>query len=280
MRAQAEVLLRAVRWEFVRVTGLRSPWVVGGVAVAANALTSLGIASFLAYGPAPAGGYSAKDAATLILSSPPFAALGAGVLGAMVGGLDHRHKLEELTLLVSPRRRPMLMGKVIAATALAVCVAVVGIVCAGIVVGVIGSPMGAPQLGVAFWTTVAVGQTAKVLAWGLAGVLVGVSTRSQTAAIAALVLGSSLAEPLVKSAVLVAPHGWWSSVPQLLPFAAFSGLVPTGSGAGSIFAPGATLTVAASVAVTAGYLVVLLVAADRSVVARAATGPSSSVLVA
>jgi hypothetical protein len=280
MHAQAEVVMRPLRFELRRLRGLRSIWTIIAVTTASSLVVTAAVAWFLTYAPAPAGGYSRADAATLTLSGPPFAALGAGILGAVIGGVDHRHRLNELSLLISPRRWALLCGKVLAASLVVGGVALVGLASALAVMLTIGLPDGDGRIGLSFWGPLVVGQTAKVLAWGLTGLLLGVALRSQAAAGIALVVGSSLVEPVVRSAVLAIPQGWWSTAPKFLPFAAFNGLVPTGSGTGSsIFAPTATLSVAGSLALSATYLAVLVFASYRSLKGRSNRSAGESMLV-
>ncbi|MDM7854677.1 hypothetical protein [Cellulomonas alba] len=256
--------MSGLRFELVRAAGLRSTWLLVGLGLGVHTLVTGAVAAFVAYGPAPAGGYTPVDVARLVVSGPPFLPLAAAILGAVLGGMDHRHRLLELSLLVTPRRGRLLAGKAALVTLAAAALAVAGVLAACALLAATGLPLGGVR------ADLVLGQVARVLAWGLGALMLALALRSQTAAVVAVVAGAFLVEPAVRAATTAAPRGWWTHVPDHLVFASFDGLVPTATG--GVFTSAARPGPASAALVTCAALGLLTWGAWRSLRGGGARG--------
>ncbi|WP_030256918.1 MULTISPECIES: ABC transporter permease [Streptomyces] len=114
--------MRALAYELRRLRGLRSTWLL----IAAVLLGDVAVAAVLA-GQAPDGPLAAPVGVRLLTAAVPliplpFAALGAGVLGALSYGHEVRHPGLPASLVSYPRRVRLLLAKLL----------VVGLVAAGL----------------------------------------------------------------------------------------------------------------------------------------------------
>jgi hypothetical protein len=226
------------------------------ITLGVHAAMSAAVAAFIAFGPQDADSYSASDVARLVFVSPQMLPLGAALLGAIVGGLDHRHHLYELSLLITPRRHVLLVSKVALVIMWVGTAAVVSLFVAVMLIVVFGLPLSG------FGPGIVIGQVARICAWGTAGVLLGLLFRSQVVAGSVAGVGAFLLEPVVRAGMIAVPAGWWSYIPSFLMFAGFDGMVPTGNG--EVYDTSRALSVGGAVAVSVVYLALLGLGAWRS----------------
>lgn len=253
-------LARAVRAELGKATTTRTWWVLVG-SMGAYVAT---LAAFLTWSftLTPAGTASAvtpslADPAVLraLYTSP--ASLGyvfAAVLGALLITTEYRYRTLTSTFLTVPRRRLVLIAKLLVALvtgllaavlALAVTVASVALVLAvsGHPTGLSDSHLGAP---------ISRAVIALVL-WTAAGLGVGALIRNQAVTLVAVILCSQLVEPLLRLGMRA--WGPTRSVARFLPGAASDGLC--GASVYTLGAPTALLDPWPSGLVLLGYALAL-----------------------
>lgn len=242
-------LVPAVRLEALRARSSRPlVWLLLG-GVVGHVVVTLAVVAFLGVEELTPQAYPGVDVAALVLGGPPVLTLVAAFAGVLVAGVDARHGVGDLTFLLTPRR-----GRALAAKLMVVAVLAAGIGAVGVLIGAAGVyGVYVPLRGAVdpvLLVPVAVGQVGTTMLWGLAGACLAVIARSVAVAGVVVVTLAWLVEPVLRSVTLVAPPGWWSDVPYLLPFAAMNGITGNGSGAeGAAFvdapvSPGVSLLVA------------------------------------
>ncbi len=222
-------MIRGYRFELRRALSLRSTWVLGVICVAVSAAGSAVCIVFIRLAAPPPHGYVGADVPLVVLAATPLATTGAAVLGAALGGADGRHRLADMSRLLTPRTDALLGAKVILGVTVS---AALGLVTTGvaIIIAAIGGVV--PTA----WTVpVALAQIARVTAWGLLGLLVAVAARSQVGGLVFTLAGGFVVEPMLRGFVAIAPQGWWSELPRYLPFAVMDGIIPYGQGSGAVF---------------------------------------------
>ncbi|MER7752909.1 hypothetical protein [Kitasatospora sp. NPDC097643] len=120
--------MRALAYELRRLRGLRSTWLLLAVVLLGDAVVAAVLASQAP--PGPLGGPAAVRllTATVPLIPLPFAALGAGVLGALAYGHEVRHPGLSAVLVSYPRRVRLLLAKLLVVAPLAAVLALAGLV--------------------------------------------------------------------------------------------------------------------------------------------------------
>lgn len=242
-------LVPAVRLESLRARSSRPlVWLLLG-GVVGHVVVTLAVVAFLGVEELTPQAYPGADVAALVLGGPPVLTLVAALAGILVAGVDARHGVGDLTFLLTPRR-----GRALAAKLLVVAVLAAGVGVVGVLIGTAGVyGVYVPLRGAVdpmVLVPVGLGQIGATVLWALAGACLAVIARSIAVAGVVVLTLAWLVEPVLRSVTLVAPSGWWSDVPYLLPFAAMSGITGNGSGAeGAAFvdapvSPGVSLVVA------------------------------------
>jgi hypothetical protein len=267
-------LTRAIRFEAVRVRVSRPVRWIAAVGVALHVVVGLAVTAYMAFDPSVTTPYPASDVARLVIASPPVLSLTAAFVGLVIGGMDHRHGTVSLTVLVSPRRRAALGGKVAVALLAAAAVALLGGLLSVVLLEAVYVPARGQSIAPGPLTLLVLAQVLKVALWAAAGVLAAVATRSQTAAGVAVLVLSSLVEPALRSVAAMNPQAWWSELPEWMPFTAIDGVTRIAmSGSGSAVFSTAGLAPGGSLAVALVWLTALAVGADRSARAARSTAP-------
>jgi ABC-2 type transport system permease protein len=111
--------LGAVRHEWIRLRSLRTTWLLLLAAMISNGLVALAVTSDMHDGTrSPADPENIVSVLTGASGVAPasITALLAGVLGALAGGQDYRHRTIDSTLLAVPRRGVLFTAKITAVT--------------------------------------------------------------------------------------------------------------------------------------------------------------------
>ena len=238
--------------EWTKFGSLRSTWITLGVSVLL--LVAIGLIAAASFDPngtrGPAAGRP-EDAVGIALAGTTLAALAIGVLGVLMAAGEYTTGMIRSTLTAVPTRLPVLGAKSLIAGVVAFVLMSAG----GLLSFLIGSPL--LNAGV---TALGLGDDGvlRSLAGGglylglvaVLGVALGALVRSSAGAIAILV-GTLLILP---GLVGLLPDSWSSNISPYLPSNAGEAVMTLHPGSGSL-SPGAGL------AVFAGYVVVVLIAA-------------------
>ena len=244
--------MTGLRFEFTRVVSLRIVRWMCFVAVLINTLVTTAIGIFLSHGPIPQSSYSSQEAFRLLLSSSPALPLGAALIGAVLGGMEFRHSLLETTMLVCQRRSRLILVKSIVVGGLSAVLAVVCELVSILVVALSGLSLSGISIGML------IGQLARVVVWGIVGLLLSVAFRSQTFSVVGILIMALLVEPAIRGVASIGRGGLWTHVSSYLPFSAFDQLVPQAPGGGLVFDNVGSLSAGISIVVTICYLTLLL----------------------
>lgn len=244
----------ALRLEWVRLTSLRSTFLVVLLAFGLGAAVALVVALAVRDEPLD------PEVGAVVLTSGgalvplPLAAVMMAVLGVLAVGHDYRHGLVRPLLTAVPQRSALVLARLYVVTGVAATVTVLSMVAnAGIAFLVTGErpplevgvlrAMGGYVLLVVLWTWLAAGAT-----WLL---------RSTAAVLTGLFLLPLVVEPLVQGLTVLDSLTWLEPVARWLPFAAGRTMVLT---PGAADAGGADLT-ALQGGLVFGALVAVMLAA-------------------
>jgi ABC-2 type transport system permease protein len=244
----------ALRMEWVRLTSLRSTFLVVLLAFGLGAAVALAVALAVRDEPLDAELGAAVLTSGGALVPLPLAAVMMGVLGVLAVGHDYRHGLVRPLLAAVPQRSALVLARLYVVTGVAATVTVLSMVAnAGIAFLVTGErpplepgvlrAMGGYVLLVVLWTWLAAGAT-----WLL---------RSTAAVLTGLFLLPLVVEPLVQGLTVLDSLSWLEPVARWLPFAAGRTMVLT---PGAADAGGADLT-ALQGGLVFGALVAVMLAA-------------------
>jgi len=194
-------MIRVARAELLKLRTTPGPWVVLGVAVA---LTALGVLGAFVNGGGPHSGptfrapHSQLDLRNLIGSGYQAALLMAPILGVLCITAEYRHKVITTTLLDTPRREVVLVGKGVASVlwAILMCIASLALVAA----------MGLPWLSALHGSISALlhqvgpvvpGLFADFALLALFGLGIGILVKNQVAGVLLTIGGTFILEPLI-----------------------------------------------------------------------------------
>lgn len=239
--------------EWTKFGSLRSTWITLGVSVLL--LVAIGAIAAASFGPdgsgrGPGGG-QAEDAVSLALAGSTFAALAVGVLGVLFSAGEYTTGMIRSTLTAVPTRLPVLWAKGLIAGGVALVLMTAG----ALVSFVLGSPL--LQTGV---TALGLGDDGVLRSLAGAGVYLGLVAVFGVA-LGALVRSSAGGIAILAGTLLILPglvsllpDSWSSTISPYLPSTAGEAALTLHPGTGSL-SPGAGL------AVFAGYVALVLVAA-------------------
>ena len=214
----------ALRYEWVRITSIRSTWWLTGIAVLLSFGFSLLIGQGLAAADEFAGtGFSASSAAVITQGSstgfaPVLPAFVMGLLGVFAFGHEYRHGMIRATLTAVPRRWQVVLAKtaVTAAWAAAVATACValGALAGELTVGDAGFSVGADEV-----PRVMVGYVVFTALFALVGMGIAMVVRHQAGALGLLLLLPVVVEGIIRL-VLTLPSAFddIEGVARYLPF--------------------------------------------------------------
>ncbi|MFE6750545.1 hypothetical protein ACFVGM_32165 [Kitasatospora purpeofusca] len=213
--------MRVLAYELRRVRGLRSTWLLLGLVVVCDAVVA-GVLAGQA-GDRTLGGAAAVRllTAAVPLVPLPFAALGAGVLGALAYGHEVRHRGLAASQVSYPRRVRLLTAKLAVTGALAALLALVTLLVDAVTVH-LALPAGVT---VAAWSDPAAlsARVAEALARSGSGGLVDVLP--PVAAPLALMVGQGAPAALLAFVLLVVLAGWTGVLTAALTRSATAGVL-------------------------------------------------------
>ncbi|MCX4757692.1 hypothetical protein [Kitasatospora purpeofusca] len=212
--------MRVLAYELRRVRGLRSTWLLLGLVVVCNAVVAGVLAGQV--GDRTLGGAAAVRllTAAVPLVPLPFAALGAGVLGALAYGHEVRHRGLAASQVSYPRRVRLLTAKLTVTGALAAMLALVTLLVDAVTVH-FALPAGVT---VAAWSDPAAlsARVAEALAPSGPG---GLDMLPPVAAPLALVAGQGAPTALLAFVLLVVVAGWTGVLTAALTRSATAGVL-------------------------------------------------------
>ena len=204
-----------LRYEWVRITTVRSTWVL----IALGALVPAGLVLFVTWLDNTAGdaaGGPPEGATTGFAGFIPLVAAVLCTIGAASFGQEYRHGLIRITLSTYPKRVPVFLAKAIMVAVFIAVAAVIAIACI-----VLGEAFGAMLAGKGLiWDDAAVGLP------GLLGVLyivifvlmafaISALTRNQPVGIIVPIVLAVLVEPIISTVAFVQN---WTWIDWVLPF--------------------------------------------------------------
>jgi hypothetical protein len=227
-------MIRVARAELLKLRTTPGPWVVLGVAVA---LTALGVlTSFVNgnghHGPTFRAPQTEADLRNLVGSGYQAALLMAPILGVLCITAEYRHKVITTTLLNTPRREVVLLGKGVAAVLWAVLMGIASVV--------VVAAMGLPWLSALHGSVSALlhqvapvvpGLFADFALLALFGLGIGILVRNQVAGVLLTIGGTFLLEPLIYALFSHLLHIRLNWLPSLAAASVAGGLNP-GNGVG------------------------------------------------
>ncbi|HZE65581.1 MAG TPA: hypothetical protein VE081_03060 [Sporichthyaceae bacterium] len=249
----------ALRHEWIRLRSLRTTWLLLFAALASNGLIALAVTTDMHNGTrSPADPENIVSVLTGASGVAPasITALLAGVLGALAGGQDYRHRTIQATFLAVPRRGVLFSAKLAVISMWAVLFAGLSFGTSyAVAVGRLGESWGSASLSDASVHRPLLGYLALTVltAWLGAG-LAGVFRRVSAAAFALIAL-PLLIEPGIIWLLRRHTGSWVNTVADHLPFTAGQQMINLPGGDG----PGNNLVVAGAVA--GGLTFLALVAA-------------------
>jgi ABC-2 type transport system permease protein len=244
----------ALRLEWVRLTTLRSTYVVIGIALALGA----GVAVILST--AVRGEELDAEVGAILLTSGgalvplPLAAVLMAVIGVLAVGHDYRHGLVRPVLAAVPQRSALVLARLWVITGVAAVVTVVSMLAnAGVAFLITGTR---PPVDSVVLKAMA-GYVLLVVLWAWLGAAATWLLRSTAAVLTALFLVPLVVEPLIQGLTVLDSLSWLEPVATWLPFAAGRVMVLT-AGAGD--ATGSQLTAVEGGLVFGGTVLLLLAA--------------------
>ncbi len=201
-----------LKYEWVRITTVRSTWILIALAVIIPAAIALLVAWLVQIN--GAGGRGPQEAQSGVIGFLPLSAAIVCTIGAAAFGQEYRHELIRITLAVFPRRTPVFLAKT-------VMVAIFAVITAVLAIAVISA---AEYLGALIssssWSTDVIGIPG-ILAIGYLTIFVLIAfaltalTRNQPLGIIAPIVLSVLIEPILGG---IAAAQNWTWIDWVLPF--------------------------------------------------------------
>lgn len=195
-------MIDALRYEFVRLRTIRSTYWLIGIALGFQLLMSFIIAWRLpSSGPLSGGDEPFAILVTIGASAgfaPLFIAYVIGLTGVFTMGHEYRHGMIRATLTALPSRTSVYAAKVVV-TAVVSALAALGCVLLALV-GALVFGVGMPSF--AAFRSITVGTMVFAVLFALSGLAYAAITRSQTAAVALLLLVPSVVETIIKAIIL------------------------------------------------------------------------------
>lgn len=141
----------------------------------------------------------------------------ASLLGAWLGGMEHRGRIWALTLLRLPRRVQVLNAKLTILGTLAAVGALSAMAVTSVAITLfLGTNVLVTDIHATVWLMVS--HVLVTVSWGVAGCCLGVAMRSALGAMGVLVAISVVIEPAIQS-IATSAGGWISTASALLPLA-------------------------------------------------------------
>ncbi|MFB6892514.1 hypothetical protein ACFCX4_24745 [Kitasatospora sp. NPDC056327] len=212
--------MRVLAYELRRVRGLRSTWLLLALVVVGDAVAAGALAARTADAELAGAAAVRLLTAAVPLVPLPFAALGAGVLGALAYGHEVRHPGLPASQVGYPRRVRLLAGKLLVTGALAALLALVTLLVDAVTVH-LARPAGVT---VAAWSDpdALSGRVARALA---AAGLDGFGDLPGVSAPLALAAGHGVPAALVAFVLLVVVAGWTGVLSAALTRSAVAGVL-------------------------------------------------------
>lgn len=251
--------LRVFYYEWSRILSVRAYWGVVFVGLLTHTLLTAGLIVMLRDMAATQNMvYGSEEFLLLVVGKLQFLPMTAGLCGALVGGLDFRHRLLPLTFLVARSRTRLLAAKAVAASVLGLIVGLLG-VCMSLVLVAVIDPQSAFAASTSFVLRLLLARIVSAMLWALVGLALAIITRSLTIGTVLVVGLPFLVEGVLKSFLsgLTGPlqggAGW-------LPFTAIEGLLPRAASSGSIAIFGESMRqgILVSLLVACGYLLAFM----------------------
>jgi ABC-2 type transport system permease protein len=195
-------MIDAVRYELVRLRTIRSTYWLLGIALGMQLVVS----TLIAWALPPSGPWSGGDRAYSVLVTiggaagfPLLIAYLVGLLGVFAMGHEYRHGMIRATLTAIPNRLVVLAAKALVIAAVAVLVAVASALLALLVALPFG--VGMPSFG--GFRDITVGTTIYTVLFALSGLALAGILRHQTAAVALMLLLTTVLEEILKGIVVI-----------------------------------------------------------------------------
>lgn len=219
-------MIEALRYELMRIRTIASTYWTTAVGLGLCALVAIGFAVDLrGTEPPPA-------VAALLLTAGgeglPFPVLGMAMalIGILSTGHEYRYGTILPTLTAVPRRSALLTAKIIVAASWAAATAAVSIALCWLAASVaLGAPLPIVEQPI---PAVLAGYLLLVIGYGVLGVALGQLTRSIPAAVAIVLVGPLVVEPVISGLAGLDSLSWLSGVVDVLPFGAAMQLVSVG----------------------------------------------------
>lgn len=249
-------MTRLIRAELLKLRTIRLPWLLLGAAALTTALFAF-FSDFQA-GKGGSGSPPLSSAAGLThaIAFPFFGLLLALVFGTIVASAEFRHNTASATFLATPRRRRVLVAKLVAAAAVGL---LFGAVAAGVATGIglafVSAKGFAVSLSVATMARYIGGAALGGALLAAVGVGLGSLVRHQVAVIVGVLIWPLAVERLADAL--------FPSAAPYLPWTAATSLATSGTGSG--FSP---LPFGAAAALVAGVAVAIALVASRTTVLR------------
>ncbi|MEU2432624.1 hypothetical protein ABZ611_24515 [Streptomyces sp. NPDC007861] len=227
---------RPERYEWVRLTTLKSTWLIATAAIAVTALAAWGYAFTITEVQSEGIAVTAREALVAVINKASFAPLAAGVFGALAMGGDYRHSTMRATLAVTPVRTRAIAAKFLVAGGFAVAVTACATVISWIVAG--AALPAALISDVSYGSLIVLhgGLVLQTVCWTLIGIALTVIFRSQAVGTVSLVAVPYVLEPMIRAGGMFADSSWLAQVAKYLPFAAGTSMSNIAGGEGAFLA--------------------------------------------
>lgn len=211
----------ALRYEWTRLTTLRSTYWMLGLAVLSSAAVAFLFGFFVDEGALVFQASVLTGGSTLI--GLPLVGVFVAIVGIFTTGHEYRHSLIQPTLIAMPRRGAVLGAKILVALVTAVVVTLVSTaVNIGIGVVTLGDQM---DLGSSDLQEIGLGYGTLVLLWTLTGLGMAQLFRGVPTALVLLFVIPMVIEPLISALALIPALDWLGDIFPYLPFTAGNSLV-------------------------------------------------------
>lgn len=260
----AQRFAAAWRWEAARVRSARAVIWLASIGVVAHTIAALGVAGFLAFDGASNVAYANADVARMVMVVPQVLPLVAALCAVLLVAADYRHAgAWALTCLLFPERWIAGAAKVAIAATIGFALALLGVLTSGAAIVFVYNPQGT-AVAMSTLVPVAIGQIGTTVALALIGAFVTLAVRSSVAGVVTILVMAWVVEPAVRAVTVVAGHGWWSPLQNLLPFGAAGGLTRTTEASDAF--PANPLGPWWSLVVVTGWVLVLAAVAYRATI--------------
>lgn len=220
-------MISAIKFEFVRITTLRSTMIILGLAIVLNAALPIILTAL------SDDRLTSARAAMLVVGGvgivpefPPFSAMMIGLLGALSVGHDYRYGTMTPTLLVIPRRGVVVSAKLIVLIAVTLATSLLSLaINTGLVAAIEREPV--PLGGQAY---VVGGYLLLMVGWAVLGLGATLAFRQTLGALAFLFGGAVVIELILRSLTMIPALAEFKSAVRYLPFAAGNALAQGAGG--------------------------------------------------